>query len=102
MRGTYHGVGRVRDDGAEDSGDVSRQGNGVEQVDWGETSECDSPSGGRDSELLELVVRILGLSEGLVDLGDGGLERPELDERTDASQSTFATITNSSPSLPSS
>lgn len=52
--GTNHGVGRVRDNGAEDTGNVT--------------------SGGGDTELLELVVRVLGLSELLVNLGDSGLE----------------------------
>ena len=53
-----HGVGRVRDDSAEDTGEVT--------------------SGGGNTELLDLVVLRLGLAEGVVDGGDGGLERPEL------------------------
>ena len=56
-----HGVGRVRDDGAEDSRDVT----------------C----GRRHSELLELVVALLGLAELLINRCDGGLERPELHHR---------------------
>lgn len=37
-----------------------------------------SPSGGGDTELLELVALGAGLGDHRVDLGDGSLERPEL------------------------
>lgn len=53
-----HGIGRVRDDGAEDTGNVT--------------------SDGRDTELSRLAKVILCLAEVFVDLSDGSFERPEL------------------------
>lgn len=59
QRGTRARGDALGDDGAEDTGNVT--------------------SSKGDTELLELVVLVLGLADGLVDLGDGGLEGPELD-----------------------
>lgn len=55
----HHHVGRVRDDGAADTGDVATQE--------------------RHTGLLQSVVRFLGLAELRVDLRDGALESRELD-----------------------
>jgi hypothetical protein len=64
----------VGDDGAEDTSDVT-VGSKESVNEKRERDKSNEPSGGGDTELLELVVVRTGLADGVVDGLDGSLER---------------------------